>query len=167
MGFDKIEKMVMLEMHRTYSKKAIEHAMNPQNFGRVEEADGIARITGSCGDTMEISLKIKDCKIVDVKFWTDGCGVSIACGSVTTDLIRGKQVFEAQKINSEKILEALKGLPESDIHCSVLSSKTLKTALKDYMNQKKKKCSIKRDDENENRKGNQRAIREIEKAKDR
>ena len=92
----------MLEMHRTYSKKA-----------------------------------------VDAKFWTDGCGASIACGSVTTDLIRGKQVFEARKINSEKILETLKGLPESDIHCSVLTSKTLKTAIKDYMNQKKKKCSIK------------------------
>lgn len=49
MAFDKIEKMVMLEMHRTYSKKALEHAMNPRNVGRVEEADGIARITGSCG----------------------------------------------------------------------------------------------------------------------
>lgn len=104
MGFNKIEKIVMLEMHRTYSKKAIEHAMNPRNVGHLEEADGIARITGSCSDTMEISLKIKDCKIVDAKFWTDGCGASIACGSVTTDLIRGKQVFEAKKSTLRKFL---------------------------------------------------------------
>lgn len=145
MGFDRLEKIVMLEMNRTYSKKAIEHAMNPRNVGRVEEADGIARITGSCGDTVEISLKIKDCKIVDAKFLTDGCGASIACGSITTDLIRGLQVFEARKINSEKILEALGGLPESDIHCSLLTSKTLKAAIKNYTNQKEKeKSSIKK-----------------------
>lgn len=78
-------------MHRVYSEKAIEHAMNPRNVGRLEEADGIARIMGFCGDTMEISLKIENGEIRIAKFWTDGCGASIACGSVTTDLIRGKR----------------------------------------------------------------------------
>ena len=87
---------------------------------------------------MEISLKIENDEIMKVKFWTDGCGASIACGSVTTDLVRGKKVFEAKKITSEKILEALNGLPESDIHCSVLTSKTLETAIKDYESEKEK-----------------------------
>jgi nitrogen fixation NifU-like protein len=140
--FDKIEKMVMSEMRKIYSEKAIEHAMNPRNVGRIEEATGIARITGPCGDTMEISLKIHKGEILDAKFWTDGCGASIACGSVTTELIKGRHISEAQKIDSKRILEALNDLPESDIHCSVLVSDTLDAAIKNYMRRKNEGKSV-------------------------
>jgi nitrogen fixation NifU-like protein len=140
LGFDKIDRIVMRDMQKTYSKKALEHAMNPQNVGRVEEADAIAKVTGPCGDTMEISLKIVDFKVVDAKFWTNGCGASIACGSVTTDLIKGTRISEAQKFHSKKILEALDGLPESNVHCSVLASRTLKTAIKDFMTRREITC---------------------------
>ena len=109
MEFDEIEKTVMLEMHRIYSKKAIEHAINPRNVGRIEKADGITRITGSCGDTMETSLKIENDEIINAKFWTDGCGASIACGSITTDLVRSQKVFEAKKSPLRKFLRLSTG----------------------------------------------------------
>jgi len=131
--FDKIEKMVMSEMHKIYSEKAIEHSMHPRNVGRIKEATGIARITGPCGDTMGISLKIGKGEILEAKFWTDGCCASISCGSVTTELIKSRHIFEVQKIDSKRILETLNGLPESDVHCSVLASNTLDAAIKDYM----------------------------------
>jgi len=142
LGFNKIEKMVISEMRKIYSKKAIDHAMNPRNVGRIEEATGVARITGSCGDTMEISLKIGSGKIVEAKFLTDGCGASIACGSIITELIKGKHIFEVQKFDSKRILEALNGLPESDIHCSVLASNTLEAAIKDYMSWKNERNNV-------------------------
>ena len=126
---DEIEKMVMEEMHRIYSKKAIDHAMNPRNVGYLKEPNGQAKITGSCGDTMEISLRIKDGNITDARFWTDGCGSSIACGSVVTELIKGKSISEVEKIEYTSVLEALDGLPDSDVHCAVLASKTLKAAI--------------------------------------
>ncbi len=66
--------------------------MNPRNVGRVEEADAIAEVTGPCGDTMEISLRRVDFKVVDTKLWTNGCNASIACGSVTTGLIKGTRI---------------------------------------------------------------------------
>jgi len=116
----------MAEMRKVYSEKAIEYAMNPRNVGRMEEADGFARITGPCGDTMGIYLKIKGGKIVNAMFWTDGCGSSIACSSVATDLIKSKSTSEALKISSKRLLDVLGGLPDSDIHCSVLVSNTLK-----------------------------------------
>lgn len=125
-------------MRKVYSEKAIEYAMNPRNVGRMEEADGSARITGPCEDTMEIYLKIKGGKIVNAMFWTDGCGSSIACGSVATELIKGQSISEFLKINSKSLLDVLGGLPNSDIHCSVLASSTLKAAIQDYMNRKKK-----------------------------
>jgi nitrogen fixation NifU-like protein len=134
--FDEIERMVMAEMRKAYSDKAIEHAMNPKNVGRLKNANGFATITGSCGDTMEISLRIEVGEIVDAKFWTDGCGSSIACGSVVTELVRGKSVSEAAKIDSKHILGALEGLPDSDAHCSVLASNTLRAAIEDHKGRK-------------------------------
>jgi len=133
-----VESAVIAETRKAYSAKAIEHAMNPRNVGRMKEADGFARITGPCGDTMEIYLKIEGERIVDAKFWTDGCGSSIACGSIATELAKGKSISEALKIDSKSLLEALDGLPESDVHCSVLTSNTLKAAIKDYVDRRGK-----------------------------
>jgi nitrogen fixation NifU-like protein len=70
---------------------------------------------------------------VDAKFWTDGCGSSIACGSVTTALIKGKSISEALGIDSDFILNALDGLPKSDAHCAKLASKTLRKAIKNHL----------------------------------
>lgn len=130
-GFDELEQQVMAEMRKIYSEKAIDHAMNPRNVGRVNGADGFARVTGSCGDSMEISLRVREGSVVDAKFWTDGCGTSIACGSIATELVKGKSLDEALRIDSEYILSALGGLPESDVHCSILASDTLRVAIRD------------------------------------
>ena len=130
---DELEKRIMAKMQKVYSQKTIDYAMNPRNVGRTKNANGYARVTGPCGDTIEISLKIKIGKIVDAKFWTDGCGTSIACGSMVTELVKRKSVAEALKIDSEFILNALNGLPESDVHCAVLASDTLRAAVRNYL----------------------------------
>lgn len=130
---DELEQRIMAEMRKVYSQKAIDHAMNPRNVGRIKDADGYARVTGPCGDTMEISLRMKRGKVVDAKFWTDGCGTSIACGSVATELIKSKSVAEALRVDSEFILNTLEGLPESDVHCAVLASDTLRAAIRNYL----------------------------------
>ena len=130
---DELEKRVMDEMRKFYSQMAIDHAMNPRNVGRMKNADGYARVTGSCGDTMEISLRVKEEKVADAKFWTDGCGTSIACGSMATELIKGKSVAEARRVDSKSILSALGKLPESDVHCAILASNTLKAAISNYL----------------------------------
>ena len=130
---DELEKRVMAEMRKFYSQMAIDHAMNPRNVGRMKNADGYARVTGSCGDTMEISLRVKEEKVADAKFWTDGCGTSIACGSMATELIKGKSVAEARRVDSKSILSALGKLPESDVHCAILASNTLKAAISNYL----------------------------------
>jgi len=66
------------EMSKIYSQTVIDHAMNPRNVGDTEAADGYAGVTGPCGDTMEIWLKVKDDTIVKATFMTDGCGTTIA-----------------------------------------------------------------------------------------
>ena len=132
-AFDELERQTQEEMRRIYTEATLDHAMNPRNVGSLPNADGFAQVTGPCGDTMEIWLKVKDGRIDKATFWTDGCGTSIACGSMVTELVKGKTIAEALRLSSQDILNALGGLPEADIHCSILAANTLKEALNDYL----------------------------------
>jgi len=132
-GFDELQELIMADMRKVYSETVIDHAMNPRNVGDMGNADGLARVTGSCGDTMEIWLKVRDDSVADATFWTDGCGASIASGSMVTELVKEKSIPQAQKVTQQDVLNALGGLPEESIHCALLAANTLKEAIKDYL----------------------------------
>jgi len=132
-SWEQFEELVKAEMRKVYSETAIDHAMNPRNVGDMEDADGFARVTGPCGDTMEIWLKVKNGTIANATFMTDGCGTSIASGSIVTELAKGKSVSEAQRISQQDVLNALGGLPEESEHCALLAANTLREAIKDYL----------------------------------
>ena len=129
---DQLQEKILNDMRKVYSKEVIELFLHPKNVGEIKEAEGYGEFTGPCGDTMEIYLKIKDDKIYDAKFMTDGCGTTLACGSTVTSLSKGKTIPEAMHITSNNILEKLGGLPEADVHCSVLAVNSLKKAIKNY-----------------------------------
>jgi len=131
--WEKFEELVKAEMRKVYSETAIDHGMNPRNVGDIEDADGFAKVAGSCGDTMQIWLKVKDNTISDARFVTDGCGTSMAAGSMVTELARGKSVAQVQKISQRDVLSALGGLPEESQHCALLAADTLREAVKDYL----------------------------------
>ncbi len=136
-SFKELEQSVMEDMRTVYSEKTIDHFLNPRNLGGISTPDGFARITGPCGDTMEICLKVADGRVMNTSFWTDGCGPSIVSGSMVTELATGKSVSEAQKITQQDVLDALGGLPEDSLHCALLAADTLKEAIKDYLAFKK------------------------------
>ncbi|HXZ94591.1 MAG TPA: iron-sulfur cluster assembly scaffold protein [Dehalococcoidia bacterium] len=128
-----LEQSIMEDMKRVYSEKTIDHFLNPRNLGRINAPDGLGKVTGPNGNTMEIYLKIKDDKVINASFWTDGCGCSIASGSMVTELAKGKDVLETQNITQQDVLDALGGLPDDDLHCALLAANTLKEAIKDYL----------------------------------
>lgn len=116
-----------------YSEKVMDHFMNPRNVGVIEDADGVGRAGNPvCGDLMEMSAKIEDDVITDIKFRTFGCGAAIATSSMATELIRGKTIDAALEISNRAIAEALDGLPPIKMHCSVLAAEALRTTLADY-----------------------------------
>jgi len=131
--FDELEEYVMADMRRTYTDTVIDHAMNPRNVGSMPNADGFASVTGPCGDTMEIWLRVKEGRVVNATFWTDGCGTSIAAGSMVTELAKGIGAVEAMRITQDDILKALGGLPEGSLHCALLAASTLREAIQDYL----------------------------------
>ena len=131
-----IQKKIDEKEEEDYSKEVLKNYRNPQNFKPIQKPDATATIKGSCGDTMKIELKINQNVINDVGFWTDGCGPSIACGNKLLDMVKGKKISEATKINNKKLLKELNGLPKENIHCAKLAVDTLKKAIMKY--QKKK-----------------------------
>jgi nitrogen fixation NifU-like protein len=135
--FDDVQQLVTADARSIYSETVIDHAMNPRNAGIMQDADGFARVTGSCGDTMEIWLKVKNDAILGVSFMTDGCGPSIASGSIVTEMARGKTVDEAQRISQQDVLDALGGLPQESEHCALLAANTLRAAIRDYIAMKR------------------------------
>ncbi len=129
---DEIQDAIEREAGIIYSKKVIQEANNPQNVGRMPKPDIAGEITGPCGDTMEFYLKIEGDKISDIKFYTDGCGPTIACGSMTTKLVKDKGIEEAGKITSQDIIDALDGMPEENLHCGKLAADALQKAIENY-----------------------------------
>lgn len=134
--FDELQRLALADARQVYSDTVIDQAMNPRNVGDMPDADGFARVTGPCGDTMEIWLKVKNGNI-DATFLTDGCGPSIASGSMVTEMAKGKSITEAQKITQRNVLDALGGLPEASEHCALLATNTLKAAIRDYIAMKR------------------------------
>ncbi len=116
-----------------YSEKVMDHFRNPRNVGVIEDADGVGEVgNAKCGDIMKVYLKIDSGVITDVKFETFGCGSAIASSSMATELIKGKPVSEAAELTNKAVAEALDGLPDYKMHCSVLAEEAIKKALEDY-----------------------------------
>ena len=129
---EELQQKIEFDEEETYSKVVIREYRNPSNFGVLDDPDAFAKIKGPCGDTMKISLRIKDRKISDARFWTDGCGATIACGSMVTKIIKGKNLDEVNTITNIQLLEALDNLPEEHQHCAKLAVNTLHKAINNY-----------------------------------
>lgn len=134
---EEMQATIIKDARDTFSEEVVKRWLNPRNIGKMEAPDGLGRITGPCGDTMEIFLRIKDDRITDAMFMTDGCGTTIAAGSMASDLAAGKNIKETMRISQDVILNALGGLPEESQHCALLVSNTLKEAVKDYLAHKR------------------------------
>jgi nitrogen fixation NifU-like protein len=136
-SLERLQAEIIEHARKVYSEDVIDRWLNPRNAGKIEAPQGYGRLTGICGDTMEISLRIVKDRVIDSKFLTEGCGPTLAAGSMATELAMGKTVRESFRINQEAILHKLGGLPEESEHCALLAADTLKEALRDYLAHKK------------------------------
>ena len=129
--------LLMEKVGSGFSEKVLEYGSNPKNYGTMENPDAYAKVTGPCGDTVEIFLRIRNDKIENISYTTDGCMTSHAAVSAATVLAMGKTVEEGIRINQSAILEHLGGMPEDSQHCALLAAKTFQKALRNYAREKK------------------------------
>lgn len=127
-------------MALNYSKKTINHFLNPKNIGEMKNPDGYSQIGNMlCGDQLNFFLKVKNGKIKDVKFLSFGCASNIATASLLTEKVKGMTIAEAKKYKWETVVAELGGLPSQKIHCSVMAVEGFRKAITDY--EKKQKHS--------------------------
>jgi nitrogen fixation NifU-like protein len=118
-----------------YSEAVLDHYNNPRNVGsykKDEEGVGIGLVGApSCGDVLQLSIKVTDGIITDARFKTYGCGSAIASSSLVTEWVKGRTLAEAAAIKNSEIAEEL-ALPPVKIHCSILAEDAIKAAVMDY-----------------------------------
>ena len=121
-----------------YSRKVMQEFLKPKNMGEIKNPDGVGKIGNpQCGDITWVYIKVKNDKIIDIKFKTFGCAAAIATSSMITQLAKGKTTDKAKKIKINDVASSLKGLPPLKMHCSELAINALRLAIKDYEKKKK------------------------------
>jgi len=121
-----------------YNSKVKEHFMNPKNMGEVEDANGVGTVgNAKCGDVMKVTIKVENNKIKKIGFQTFGCAAAIATSSAMTELVRGKSLKEAKKVNNSDVAEFLGCLPSIKMHCSNLAADALHKSIDNYEKNKK------------------------------
>ena len=98
----------------------------------LENPDGHARVTGNCGDTMEIALRFKNGRVCKSSAWTNGCSVSKTCIEAAAMLAGSRRISEIEQINMMTIMEQIGELPDTHLHCAQLAATTLQRAVKNY-----------------------------------
>ncbi|MBI4484006.1 MAG: iron-sulfur cluster assembly scaffold protein [Acidobacteria bacterium] len=117
-----------------YTEKVIDHFLNPRNVGTIAEPEASGTAKGAVdGDVTQVTMRIENGIINDVRFKTQGCVAAIACSSMATEMVRGLSVGDAvQKVTKETVAEALGGIPEYKMACSNLAPEAIRKALKAY-----------------------------------
>ncbi len=136
MNDKEIEEIMLGMVHekaaKLYSAKIIAYGVHPQNYGIIHKPDGYGSVTNDCGETLDIFLKIRNGKVEDARFTTDGCLFTIAAGSSAADMAKGKTPRECLRINQSSIAAFLEGMPKEHAHCAFHAALTLHRALRNY-----------------------------------
>ena len=91
-----------------YNEKVVEIFTNPKNVGEIKDANAIGQVGNPA------------------------CAAAIVSSSVATEMIKGKTIEEALKLENQEILDYLGGLPAHKIHCSVLAKEAIESAIDNY-----------------------------------
>ena len=129
---DAIVKRLQDAIFAGYSPKLKEELFNAANIGAIDKPDSRVRITGVCGDTIEMFLSVRDAKVHDIQFVTDGCGFTVACANYVARTAIGKSIEEAMRIEQDEVDRYFEGLPEENKHCAKLAVMTLHALLEQY-----------------------------------
>jgi len=136
-GEQELKGKMLKEEEDFFSPSAYERWLNPIYKGSIDNPHGHARLTGKCGETIEISLKFDREHVSQAAFQTDGCAAITVCGSFAAEMAIGKSPEEVLEITGETIMETVGSFPKEEAHCAFLAAETLQEAIDDYM---RKQC---------------------------
>ena len=116
-----------------FSDVFLAHFLSPYNAGPMENPDAVGKAgDAECGDALEVSIRVKDGVLEEVKFLVFGCAASIATSSMMTVLAKKKTLEQALALTEQNVIDALGGLPDEKTHCSNLGIGALHQAIEIY-----------------------------------
>jgi nitrogen fixation protein NifU and related proteins len=134
-----LQERIFDETREAFGEAGFQRWRNPLYRGPLTAPDSHARVTGNCGDTMEIFLKFENDRVCAATYRSDGCGSSTVCGSFAAEMAHGKNPDELMEVTGDAILERIGRFPEEDRHCAFLAAEALQEALNRYMIARQKK----------------------------
>src|SRR5512146_1573279 len=119
-------------MLTVYSAQVLDHFEHPRNVGEVAGASAVVEVKNpACGDVMRLSVKVVNGSIAEVRYRVKGCVPAIACGSLLTEILRGRTLAQAHTLKRQELVKALGGLPQASAHASHLAMDALAALLKE------------------------------------
>jgi nitrogen fixation protein NifU and related proteins len=118
-----------------YSDKAIQYFLQKPHMGSIPDADQVSEMTGTCGDTMSICLKVENGVIQDARYQVLGCPGAVASAMAVVELIKGKNLADARTLNDGDVFRVLQEIPAQKHHCIQLAVKTFQKALDELTQQ--------------------------------
>ena len=116
-----------------YSPQLLDHFEHPRNVGPIENADVHVRVENpACGDILELFASVRDGKVAELTFKAKGCVPAMACGSLITEMARGKSLTETQAISREAVVGQIGGLPAASGHAAQLAVDALRALVKRF-----------------------------------
>ncbi len=120
-----------------YADPAINYYLEKKYMGHIENADQVSEKVGSCGDIMKVYLKVDKSKIIeDVRYEITGCAGAISAAMAAVELVKGKTLDNALKINDGDIFKVLENIPEKKHHCIQLAVKTMHQGIEELQSGK-------------------------------
>ncbi|HET7768687.1 MAG TPA: iron-sulfur cluster assembly scaffold protein [Chloroflexota bacterium] len=116
-----------------YSDIVLDHFQHPRNLGDLDRPDAVAEVENpACGDRTRLAIRVRDRKITEARFRTEGCPAAIAASSMLTEMILGKTLEDAARLRDTDVAAALGGLPRNKLHCSVLAEDVIREVIEQY-----------------------------------
>ena len=116
-----------------YSETVLDHFQHPRNLGDLDRPDAVAEVENpACGDRTRLAVRIRERKIVEARFRTEGCPAAIAASSMLTEMIIGQTLEDAARLRDTHVAAALGGLPRNKLHCSVLAEDVIRAVIEQY-----------------------------------
>lgn len=98
-----------MQLDELYRQVIMDHYKLPRNRGEMsDDAVTVQLNNPTCGDKINLQLKIENGVVQDAKFVGEGCSISLASASMMTDAIKGKTVEESLKL-AEQFSQLMQG----------------------------------------------------------
>ncbi|KUJ94932.1 MAG: nitrogen fixation protein NifU [Desulfonauticus sp.] len=102
-----LQQKIYADTEKEFGTEFMSRWLNPRFAGRVENPTKVVTTKPSCGKNLEISLRLENNRVVEIAFFTDGCGSDVVCAEVACELALNKSKEDILNLSPEDIFKVV------------------------------------------------------------